>query len=284
MIGFNQNENIFSSEDDKLYSFKEDYSRLFPETANSLQDTSILANSFFPNSFYHYDNLADNDFQEIIFNPNSDKVNEINDMNKGSDEIEIKVKKGRKKKGSNIIGNHTKLSEDNISKRFRINFHKYIFNKINSEIERVFHNKKMLLKKLNLSKSNLNKVDVIKTFFGKTLKDIYLNDIAISNKYKKNNEAKHNKIVIEKLLNDENLEIREKFTKLFNLKFIDFLNHLSGNTTIKELEDFEELEDFLEKNFYKETVEYKEKLKEIIPKYVTMINNKQGRKRKLNRM
>jgi hypothetical protein len=137
----------------------------------------------------------------------------------------------------------------------------------------------MLLKKLNLSKSYLNKVDVIKTFFGKTLKDIYLNDIAISNKYKKNNEAKHNKIVIEKLLNDENLEIREKFTKILNLKFIDFLNHLSGNTTIKELEGFEKLEEFLEENFNKETVEYKEKLKEIIPKYVTMINKKQGRKR-----
>jgi hypothetical protein len=80
----------------------------------------------------------------------------------------------------------------------------------------------MLLKKLNLSKSYLNKVDVIKTFFGKTLKDIYSNGISISNKYKKNNEAKHNKIVIEKLVNDENLEIREKFTKILNLKFIDF--------------------------------------------------------------
>ena len=80
-------------------------------------------------------------------------------------------------------------------------------------------------------------------------------------------------------MNDENLEIREKFTKLFNLKFIDFLNHLSGNTTIKELEDFEKLEEFLEENFNKETVEYKEKLKEIIPKYVTMMNKTQGRKR-----
>lgn len=278
MIGFNENENIFSYEDDKLY-FKEDGSRLFPKTVNSLQDTSILSYSFFPNNFYNYDNLAVYDFPEIICNPEIDKVNVINIMPKGADEIGIKVKKGRKKKGSNVVGNHTKLSEDNISKRFRINFHKYIFNKINSEIERIFHNKKMLLKKLNLSKSYLNKVDVIKTFFGKTLKDIYSNGISISNKYKKNNEAKHNKIVIEKLLNDENLEIREKFTKIFNLKFIDFLNHLSGNTTIKELEGFEKLEEFLEENFNKETVEYKEKLKEIIPKYVTMINKKQGRKR-----
>ena len=280
MICFNQNENIFSYVDDKLYPFKEDDNRLFPDSVNSLQDTSIQANSFFPNSFYNCDNLAVYDFPEIIFNPEIDKVNEINKMHKGADEIEIKVKKGRKKKGSNVVGSHTKLSEDNISKRFRVNFHKYIFNKINSEIESVFHNKKMLIKKLNLSKSYLNKVDVIKAFFGKTLKDIYLNDIAISKKYKKDNGIKHNKLVIEKLLNDENLEIREKFTKLFNLKFIDFLNHLSGNTTIKELEGFEKLEEFLEENFNKETVEYKEKLKEIITKYVTMINKKQGRDRK----
>jgi hypothetical protein len=64
-------------------------------------------------------------------------------------------------------------------------------------------------------------------FINKTLKEIFSHEV--SEKCKKVSRD-HNKIAINKLLNDKDEEKRNYFNKIFNLKFIDALKYLRGET------------------------------------------------------
>ena len=245
--------------------------RTFQTDIFSLNDVDDFRNIELP------DLLVGEEADEIRIN----LINEENVINRNENSSKIVKKRGRKKKESNEVGAHNKYTEDNITKRLKNNICDWILQFLNSEIKKSFNNEKMLLKKINPKQSKINKADENKSFIYKTLKDIYSNNI--SNKYK-NFELEYNKKIIDKLITQNNLEIKAKFTNLFNLKFIQCIDHLIGNTKIKELEGMETLSQFVEKYFDGEESQYKEKLKETIINYEKIINGKISRKRKSNNL
>lgn len=245
--------------------------RTFQTDIISLNDVDDFRNIEFPYL------LIGEEIDEIRINLN----NEENVINRNKNTSEIRKKRGRKKKESNEVGMHNKYTQDNIIKRIKNNIYNLILQFLNSEIKKSFKVEKMLLKKINPKQSKINKVDENKSFIHKTLKDIYSNNI--SNKYK-NFELEYNKKIIDKLVTQNNLEIKVKFTNLFNLTFIQCIDHLIGNIKIKELEGIETLSQFLEKYFHREESQYKEKLKETIINYEKIINGKISRKRNSNNL
>ena len=90
----------------------------------------------------------------------------------------------------------------------------------------------------------------------------------------------HNKLLINKLLNEENEEKRKTFNDLFSRTFSECLNHLIGKKIYKSLEG---LENFYEKELLllDESDKFKNLLKNIINNYETIIEKKRARKRKI---
>lgn len=245
--------------------------RTFQTDIFSLNDVDDFRNIELP------DLLSCEEIDELKIN----LINEENVINRNGNTSKIRKKRGRKKKESNELGAHNKYTEDNIIKRLKNNICNLILQFLNSEIKKSFNDEKMLLKKINPKQSKINKADENKSFIYKTLKDIYSNNL--SNKYK-NFDLEYNKKIIDKLITENNLEINAKFTNLFNLTFIQCIDHLIGNIKIKELEGMETLSQFVEKYFDGEESQYKEKLKETIINYEKIINGKIGRKRNSNNL
>lgn len=90
----------------------------------------------------------------------------------------------------------------------------------------------------------------------------------------------HNKLLINKLLNEENEEKRKIFNELFSRTFSECLNHLIGKKIYKSLEG---LENFYEKELLvlDESDKSKDLLKSIINNYEIIIEKKRSRKRKI---
>ena len=154
--------------------------------------------------------------------------------------ISNKVTIGRKRKDviRDIIG-HDKFSDDNLIRKVKctlidilsslINklFKKYYNNNINEK-----ENKKELLK-MNQNQIISSKTDYNRNFINKTLKEIF--SYRISTKYSKYS-PEHNKNLINQVLEEKNRDIKIKFEIIFNLTFLDCLEHFRGTKYIKELE------------------------------------------------
>ena len=199
-----------------------------------------------------------------------------------SDENKYEQKKtllGRKKKNSNIKGNHNKFSGDNIIKKIKSNLLISIANFINIKIRQIYNNnigygifRKQLLK-MN-QRQVVNSKDN-KLFIFKTLKEIFSDDI--STKYV-SYSISHNKDLIQELINERDEEKRIKFNKLFNLTFFDCLKHFRGNEYIEELQGLDSIDNILEK--YKEDEDYLESFKYYILNFEEILERKKNRNNK----
>jgi hypothetical protein len=87
-----------------------------------------------------------------------------------------------------------------------------------------------------------SRVDYNKDFLEKTLGEIFSE--GISSKYTQY-PLEHNKKLIESLINDEDEKNGAIFNDIFNLTFLDCLNHFRGSKKIEELEGLNNLKDFL---------------------------------------
>ena len=281
---YSQNDyyNIFkvysSYEDDKLECFK-DFSNISFDLKESNENFPYGRTEpmTFPAFQKNFDENMNPNFEEEINNSYKIGPNVLNGILINEENTKKNKKKGRKNKNSDEEGDHTKYTEDNMIKRIRINYINFLINKSNKEINNSYHDKTLLLKKLNPNQANIYRVEENKIFIHKKLKDIFSDDI--SNKYK-TFEPKYNQKVIEKLMNEENLEKKEKFTKLFNITFIESLEHLCGKKIIEGLEGFGTLDEFIDNYFKKEEEEYKEKLRKLTSKYKEIVENKKKRKKK----
>lgn len=102
-----------------------------------------------------------------------------------------------------------------------------------------------------------------------------------------NYRPKHNEELIKRLKEDENKNIREYFEKLFNLTFLDCVDHFIGNEKLEILEGmtlFEEMKDDhaqLEKrNIDLNDESYLENLKYYFENYESILKAKKSRNRK----
>lgn len=111
-------------------------------------------------------------------------------------------------------------------------------------------------------------------FLNKTLKEIFSENI--SKRYT-NFPPDHNKNVINKLINEDNDEIRAYFIKLFNLTFIQCLRYYRGSENILELEGLNKIDTLKIK--YGNDEDYYKLLIYYFSNYEQITNNKRMRGR-----
>ena len=166
---------------------------------------------------------------------------------------------GRKKKEYEGLGLHNKFSDDNIIRKVKNTILKCIMEFINQKIKTVYgykyekDAKEKKLYKLKQNQSISSRIDYNKNFLHKTLDEIFSADI--SSKYSIH-PMTHNKNLIESLINDEDEQKRNVFIKIFNLTFLDCLNHFRGSQKFEELEGVNELEDYLKDSKIEGNKEY----------------------------
>lgn len=158
--------------------------------------------------------------------------------------ITLDIKKsttlGRKARNSDSKV-YDKYSIDNIIRKIKNTLKSYLRNFINDVIYRVYKGKighGPLKMELKSPESKTKNVKENQELLYKKLKDLF--SIDISGKYS-NYFNYHNKKIISNLLNEKNEEIRKIFENIFNLTFLECLNHFTGKYYIKELEGLKTL-------------------------------------------
>lgn len=193
-----------------------------------------------------------------------------------SSETELSL--GRKRKNSSKIGKHNKYTDDNLIRKIKQILIDYIYNFINSLLKKVYDkkNKKQLLK-INQKQAINNKVNYNIKFLDKSLKDIFSDNL--STKYQKYS-FDYNKTLIQNLLNEEDIEKKILFEKVFNLTFFDCLKHFRNEKYIKELNGLTLLEDTYKKFENQNDFEMYKKIFEFYAKnFERIIKIKKERKR-----
>ena len=192
-----------------------------------------------------------------------------------------RIKCGRKRKGMESGGQHSKYSDDNLRRKVKHIVLSHILDFMNDKIKEIYHGnigQGMFIKKLLIinhqQKANIN-VKYNKNFLTKTLGDIFSDDL--SNKFT-NYPKDHNRNLIKTLTNEEDESKRIYFSKLFNLTFLEGLEHFRGSRIHEELIGLKGYHEELEK-YYNEK-EYKSCLNYYINNFESIIRNKKSRNRK----
>ena len=135
---------------------------------------------------------------------------------------------------------HSKYDFDNVLRKCKSILITTLYNFINNKIEDIYNNYGYRLMRIGRKiVSNLN-ISLNRTLLTKTLLEIFSEDISL--KYV-NRPRDHNKKLIEKLLNEKDDDKRNYFQNLFNLTFLDCLEHFTTKRVIEELQG---LKTFLE--------------------------------------
>ena len=220
-------------------------------------------------------NSSNNFYQDSIKEEND----EPNFHELKSNLIIIKKKVGRKRK-LDYEDNH-KITNDNMIRKCKHFVINNCIEFLNFQIKKIYHNnigEGILIKKIldiNQIQKSDNKLESTKLFLNKKLSEIF--SVDISSKYT-SFLPDHNKILISRLLNEEDIEKREKFQKIFNLTFADCIQlFLGNNNKYIEFEGFPVLNEI--KDELNEDNEYLEKIKNFLLNFEDIIKHKKPRKR-----
>ena len=232
-----------------------------------------------------FDNKID-DYESMKNSSNNfyqDSIKEENDepnFHELKSNLIIKKKKVGRKRKLDYEDNH-KITNDNMIRKCK---HLVINNCIeflNFQIKKIYHNnigEGILIKKIldiNQIQKSDNKLESTKLFLNKKLSEIF--SVDISSKYT-SFLTDHNKILISRLLNEEDIEKREKFQKIFNLTFADCIQlFLGNNNKYIEFEGFPVLDEI--KDELNEDNEYLGKIKNFLLNFEDIIKHKKPRKR-----
>ena len=194
----------------------------------------------------------------------------------------LQKKRGRKSKSEKNIeenGEHNKYSNDNMQRKIKHLIIKNTQDLINYNIsEKDFSSPKLLT--LNQEQIFNSKVEFNKAFLQKTLKDIFSENI--SNRYHKPSD--YNKTLIDNLINSGKEENKIFFKKLFDVKFIECLEHFRKSKEIEVLKGLTLFDDLInykkDKNF--EDKAYVKGIRQLLMNYETIIGQKKERNRKKN--
>ena len=190
---------------------------------------------------------------------------------------------GRKRKRPIDNKIHNKFSDDNMRRRCKHLVLKNILFFINKQIRIQYKGDigNGILKKelhiINQSQKSDATINFNKDFLNKKLKDIFSESISARYTSYPSNQ---NKIIIDRLLNENDEKIRQYFTKLFNFNFLECLGHFRGKTIIKELEGLKCFKDIKNEilNQYKDGKEYVDKLEKYLNNYEEITLNKKPRR------
>ena len=182
---------------------------------------------------------------------------------------------GKKRKGE-FKGVNNNLAYDNMFRTIRIYIINELIDFINNLIFKNYNGNigqgRFIKKLLAIEQSKNKNIKENKEFIMKSLKDIL--SVNIKKKYSNYNNS-HNKDLITNLLNEKDEEKKEIFENIFNLTFIDCLDHLCGKKDIKELEGIKPLDKIFQKE--KDFFEY---FKDLMFNLEETINRKHSRNRK----
>ena len=156
-------------------------------------------------------------------------------------------KLGRKIKSDECSGEHNKFSDDNILRKIKNAIMINVIAFINQRIMTLYSYKEkeelkdMKLFKLKQKNIENSRAEYNKQLLNKTLKEILSGEV--SNKYKLHS-PQHNKDLIERLINDKDKNKSNYFITLFQLTFMDCLNHFRGSIIIDELKGMKQFDEY----------------------------------------
>ena len=255
---------------------------LFP--ALSFSTTKNHTKKMKCNSTYDINNkFPTNTFEEFI-------LNNVNEENIGSfKNFEFLLEKhdkrrknnnlGRKRKNSSEKGAHNKYTSDNLIRKCKAVMINILSNLINKKIsenyndELPFQNKKRKLMKMHQYQIVNSNIKYNQLFLNKTLKEIFSENLSTRCT---TFPQEHNKDLVNDLLNEKDLKKKEIFEDLFNLTFLDCIEHFRGSKFIIGLKDLQKYDKVVEKLDGDE--DYKESFRCYIDNFETIINNKRSRK------
>ena len=267
------------------------------ENGNDMLDQSILYENSLKNNLQHFHELnppserptfsntyLENENRKIV---DPDQKIQIDDNNAKYD----KKKCGRKRMNGNNTTEHNKFSDDNVRRKVKHLCFKYLLLFINAQIKKMYNNKigqgvfQKQFKTLNQSQISNAKITFNQQLLEKDLGEIFSDKVTGK---LTNIPSEHNKELIQKLINEEDLEKRIYFQKLFSLKLKDCFEHFCGNKVIDELEGmelFNEISEitseYLEK--YEDGKEYIHQLEYYLKNYERIIKNKRARKERIKK-
>ena len=241
---------------------------------------------------YDYEDI---NYEELYF---IDK-NKITDINKNNLKIEdtssktnpliINVeinKRGRKIKSSNEKGNHNKKSFDNLLKRIKHSLLKGLKILINKKIKEIYKDNKddkddkddKKLLTLDQTETNNSSIEFNKIFIYKSIKEIFSGKLTTKYKSKNATLEIHNEDLINELLSGKDIEKRNIFESIFNLKFIDVVNYVIGvRNDLTQLYGLKLTDNLLEEISIDE--EYSEILYDTMRNLEKILNSKKSRNR-----
>ena len=187
-----------------------------------------------------------------------------------------KGKLGRKRKSDNSKRVHNKYSDDNIIRKCKHLVLNSVMEFINEKLKLIYNQNKLKKKLLSFDKTQKAdaSVDYNKNFLTKKLREIFSEKI--STKFT-NFVPENNKLIIERLTNEEENN-KIYFNKLFNLTFLQCLNHYIGANYIKELDGMKCFND--DKNKIDDKDGYVDILKYYLNNFEERIMGKKSRKQR----
>ena len=276
--------------------FYEDNSFL-QENGNDMLDQFISYDNSLKNNVQHFHELnppserptfsnthLENENREFV---DPEPIIQIDDNNAKYD----KKKCGRKRMNGNNTTEHNKFSDDNVRRKVKHLCFKYLLLFINAQIKKMYNNKigqgvfQKQFKTLNQSQISNAKITFNQQLLEKDLGEIFSDKVTGK---LTNIPSEHNKDLIQKLINEEDIEKRIYFQKLFSLKLKDCFEHFCGNKVIDELEGmelFNEISEitseYLEK--YEDGKEYIHQLEYYLKNYERIIKSKRARKERIKK-
>ena len=174
---------------------------------------------------------------------------------------------------------------DNIRRKIKHLITKILLKFINEKIKEIYHSsvgRGVFIKQLVIiNQKQIDNATVLfnKDFLKKSIGDIF--SVEISTRYK-NYSSSHNKNLIDYLKNEEEDDNkRNYFNKLFNLTFMDTLDHFRKKKVIEELNGMQTFDSI--KQGFKDDEDYLKMLEYYIKNYETILNNQRIRSRKKKR-
>ena len=178
-------------------------------------------------------------------------------------------------------GKNSRFSSDNTIRKIKHLILDALLKFINEKIKKIYNNnigfgvfqKKLLT--LNQSQKVDATISFNKQFMKKKLYEIFSDKI--STRYT-SFPGDFNKKLINSLMNEEDLDKKAYFQKLFNLSFSDCLSHYSGTIKIDELDGLNLFSDYLKK--HRDDEDYNKQLEYYLINFEEKIDNKRPRKSK----
>jgi len=281
---YNNNNNYFNNDKDKDNNNINENININNNNINNNNNDNNNAINNNSNEFNIYKNTNNNIKNKLVFDDKTKETTYIvrNDNTpKEIPENDNKLLNKKRENSDSNSGKNSRFSSDNTIRKIKHLILDSSLKFINEQIRKIYNNnigfgvfqKKLLT--LNQGQKVDASISFNKQFMKKKLYEIFSDKV--SSRYT-SFPGDFNKKLITNLMEEEDLEKRAFFQKLFNLTFLDCLSHFRGTIKIKELEGLKCFSDYL-KN-HSDDKDYNMQLEYYLLNFEEKIDNKRSRNTK----